>query len=235
MLKINNLDVFYGDLQVLYDVSAEVEKGELTVILGANGSGKTTLLKTIMGLLKPKRGLIYFEGSRIDGLSADEIVRRGITLVPEGRKLFPLMSVRENLELGAYASKEARRKLKDSIELVYSIFPVLKEREHQLAKTLSGGEQQMLAIGRALISRPKMLILDEPSLGLAPKLVISLFNSIKKINEQGVTILLVEQNARAAAQLAHSGYIMENGRIVAKYSRDRLLEEEVIRKAYMGG
>jgi branched-chain amino acid transport system ATP-binding protein len=236
MLKVNQINVAYGDLQILFDVSMNVRRGELVTLLGPNGAGKTTLIKTIMGLLKPKSGSIFFSEKRIDNLSTTEIVKLGIAIVPEGRGLFPLMTVKENLLMGAYASREARAKIKDSIDNVYNLFPRLKERENQLARTLSGGEQQMLAIGRALMSRPKLLILDEPSLGLAPKLVVSVLTTVEKIRrDSGLTILLVEQNVRAALQIADRGYVIENGRIVLEGTAENMLKEEYVKKAYMGG
>jgi branched-chain amino acid transport system ATP-binding protein len=236
MLQVNQINVAYDDLQILFDVSLNVRKGELVTLLGPNGAGKTTFIKTIIGLLKPKSGSIFFSGKKIDNLSTAEIVKLGIAIVPEGRGLFPLMTVRENLLMGAHASGEARAKIKDSLDNVYSLFPALKERKNQLARTLSGGEQQMLAIGRALMSRPKLLILDEPSLGLAPKLVISVLTTVEKIKrDEGITVLLVEQNVRAALQIADRGYVIENGRVVLEGTAENMLTEEYVKKAYMGG
>jgi len=236
MLEVDRVSVAYGDLQVLFDVSLRVREGELVVLLGPNGAGKTTLIKTIIGLLKPKSGSISFLGMRIEKLSTSEIIKLGIAIVPEGGGLFPSMTVKENLLMGAYASKEARAKVKDSLEAVYNLFPTLKERANQLAGTLSGGEQRMLAIGRALMSRPKLLILDEPSLGLGPKLVVTVLTMVEKIKkDEGLTILLVEQNARAALQMADRGYVIENGRIVLEGTAEDILKEEYIKRAYMGG
>lgn len=233
MLEVDKVSASYGDLQVLWDVSLKVEEGELVVLLGPNGAGKTTLLKTIIGLLRPKSGSISFLGRRIDSLSPADIIKLGISIVPEGRRLFPHMTVKENLELGAYASKEARERIKDHLEFVYNLFPILKERENQLAGSFSGGEQQMLAIARALMTKPKLLMLDEPSLGLAPKVVLRVFDVIKKIKEEGITILLVEQNVRQALEIADRGYVLENGRIVLEGSSRDLLKEEHIRKTYL--
>ncbi|MEM1542381.1 MAG: ABC transporter ATP-binding protein [Candidatus Bathyarchaeia archaeon] len=236
MLEVNQLNVSYGELQVLFDVSLMVKKGELVALLGPNGAGKTTFTKAVIGLLKPKSGSIFFLGKRIENLPTPDITKMGIAIVPEGRRLFPLMTVKENLLIGAYVSKEARTKAKDTLNKVYTLFPRLKERENQLAKTLSGGEQQMLAIGRALMSLPKLLILDEPSLGLAPSLVLTMLNTIKKLNEgEKLTILLIEQNVRAALQIADRGYVIENGRVVLEGEAKEMLKEEYIKKAYMGG
>lgn len=233
MLKVDNIDVSYGELQVLYDVSLEVNEKELVAVVGSNGAGKTTLMKAISGLLHPTKGSIIFLGNRIDKLSPYKVVSLGISLVPEGRQLFPEMSVQENLELGAY-QKRAREKLKDSLEWVYQLFPILKERKSQSAGTLSGGEQQMLAIGRALMSRPKLLMLDEPSLGLMPIFVKTTFKAVEKLKDEGVTILLVEQNVRQALELADRGYVLENGRIVLSNTGKKLLSDERVKKAYLG-
>ncbi|MEM1587402.1 MAG: ABC transporter ATP-binding protein [Candidatus Bathyarchaeia archaeon] len=236
MLEVNQLCVSYGELQVLFNISLFVKKGELVALLGPNGAGKTTFTKAVIGLLKPKTGSIFFLGKRIDNLPTPDIVKMGVAIVPEGRRLFPLMTVKENLLMGAYASREARKKTKDTLDRVYNLFPRLKERENQLAKTLSGGEQQMLAIGRALMSLPKLLILDEPSLGLAPNLVSDVLDVIEKLNkDDGLTILLIEQNVRAALQIADRGYVIENGRVVLEGEAGEMLKEEYIRKAYMGG
>jgi len=231
MLKINKINVSYGKLQVLWDVSFEVNKGDITAIIGPNGAGKTTILKTIAGLLKPLSGSITFMNEKIDGISPNKIVKRGISLVMEGRKLFPKMTVLENLEMGAYTKWDERF---DMLEKIFQIFPILKERKNQLAGTLSGGEQQMLAIARALMSRPKLLMLDEPSLGLAPKLVLQIFDLVKEINDNGVTILLVEQNVKHALELASRAYVLENGRIVLEGKGNELLENEHVKKAYLG-
>jgi branched-chain amino acid transport system ATP-binding protein len=233
LLKVDNIDVSYGELQVLWDVSFEVGEKELVAIVGSNGAGKTTLMKTISGLLRPTKGSITFLDNRIDKFPPHKIVDLGISLVPEGRQLFPEMTVQENLELGAY-QKRAREKLKDSLEWVYQLFPILKERKSQLAGTLSGGEQQMLAIGRALMSRPKLLMLDEPSLGLMPIFVKTTFKAIEKLKEEAVTILLVEQNVRQALELADRGYVLETGRIVLSNTGKKLLSDEGVKKAYLG-
>jgi len=233
LLKVNKINVFYGDLQALWDVSFEVYEGEKVVIVGANGAGKTTTLKTISGLLRPRSGTIEFMGQRIDRLPAHKIVELGIAHVPEGRRLFPKMTVLENLEMGAY-TKRAREKFEDTLEWVFSIFPRLKERKNQIAGTMSGGERQMLAIARGLMSRPKLLMLDEPSLGLAPKLVLKTFEVIQRISEEGVTILLVEQNVRHALELADRGYVLETGRITLSGTGEELLNNDYVKKAYLG-
>ncbi|KYH37272.1 MAG: hypothetical protein AYL30_006510 [Candidatus Hecatellales archaeon B24] len=233
MLEVSQVNVFYGDLQALWDVSLKVDKGERVVLLGSNGAGKTTLLRTISGLLRPRTGQIRFLGDRIDRLPPYKIVEKGISHVPEGRRLFPDMTVLENLMLGAY-TPEAERRLDEMLERVYSMFPVLKERRSQLAETLSGGEQQMLAIGRALMSNPKMLLLDEPSTGLGPIPMEKVLNVLEQINREGVTILLVEQNIHHALKLAQRVYLLENGRIVASGSKEEIMKDEKIKKAYIG-
>jgi len=233
MLEVDNINVFYGDLQALWNLSFRVEKGEVAVIAGPNGAGKTTTLKTISGLLHPKSGSISFLGQRIDRVPPHRIVEMGISHVPEGRRLFPNMTVMENLKVGAYTPK-AWEKRDDTLEWVFQLFPKLKERKDQLAGTLSGGEQQMLAIGRGLMSRPKLLMLDEPSQGLAPKLVLLTFNMIRNINEEGVTILLVEQNVRRALELADRGYIIETGRVSLEGEGEKLLKSKYVKKAYLG-
>lgn len=233
MLEVNRISVFYGSLQVLWDVSLKVNKGETATLIGPNGSGKTTLCKTIIGALTPKTGSIAFLGKRIDGLSIPEIIRLGISIVPEGRKLFGNMSVKENLELGAYTA-EARRKVQDTLDWIFGLFPILKERQNQLAGSMSGGEQQMLAIARGLMSRPKFLILDEPSLGLAPKMVLRIYELINKIREEGLTILLVEQYASYALENSDKAFVLENGRIVIEGPSEKLRRDEKVRKAYLG-
>lgn len=230
MLAVNKVNVFHGDLQALWDIKFEVDEGEIVTIVGSNGAGKTTILNTISGLLKPKSGSIYFLGQQIDKLPAHKIVKLGICLVPEGRLLFPHMSVMDNLKLGACACGEKE----ETLEWVLQLFPRLNERKKQIAGTLSGGEQQMLAIGRGLMSMPKLLMLDEPSLGLAPKLVIKVFEIVNKIGEQGVTILLVEQDVRRALQVANRACVLETGRIIQEGSREELLKSKSIRKAYLG-
>jgi branched-chain amino acid transport system ATP-binding protein len=233
LLEVNNVDASYRELQVLWDVSFKVDEKELVAIVGSNGSGKTTLMRIISGVMHPTKGSIIFLGNRIDKLQPHKIVKMGISLVPEGRQLFPEMTVQENLELGAY-EKRAREKLKDSLEWVHQLFPILKERKNQLAGTLSGGEQQMLAIGRALMSRPKLLMLDEPSLGLMPIFVKTTFKAIEKLKEEGVTTLLVEQNVRQSLELADRGYVLETGRIVLSNTGKKLLSDERVKKAYLG-
>jgi len=233
MLEVNGINVFYGDLQVLWDVSLEVNKGEIVSLIGSNGAGKTTLCKTIVGLLHPKTGSIKFMGKQIDKLSIPDIIKLGIAIVPEGRRLFGNMTVRENLELGAYASK-IRKNIDDALEWVFNLFPILKERQNQLAGSMSGGEQQMLAIARGLMSKPKFLILDEPSLGLAPKIVLKVYEIIRKIRDEEVTILLVEQYAGHALENSDKGFVLENGRIVIQGPSEKLLKDERVRKAYLG-
>jgi len=233
MLKVENINAYYGDLQALWDVSLQVNDGELVALVGPNGAGKTTTLKVITGLLKLASGSVSFDDNNIGKESVHGIVALGISQVPEGGRIFSGMSVLENLELGAFVPKA--RKVKDeSLKWVFEIFPRLEERQNQLAGTLSGGERQMLAIGRALMSKPKLLMLDEPSFGLAPILVQQMFEMIEEINKQGVTVLLVEQNVRMALELAHRSYVIENGRIVGQGSGDDLLSFESIRSAYLG-
>lgn len=235
LLEIKNIETFYTLIYALRGLSLTVEEGTITAILGNNGAGKSTILKTVMGLLddQPDKGTIEFEGKRIDGKDPEVIVRMGLSYVPEGREVFEELSVRENLLMGAYIRRD-RAGIKRDIEQIYGYFPVLKEREVQWAGTLSGGEQQMLAIGRALMNRPKLLFLDEPSLGLSPILVRDIFNIIKSINEDGVTILLVEQNARMALAISHIGLILENGRFVMKGKSRELMEDKDVQEFYMG-
>jgi len=235
LLEIKNIETFYTLIYALRGVSLTVEEGTITAILGNNGAGKSTILRTVMGLLddQPDKGTIEFEGKRIDGKDPEVIVRMGLSYVPEGREVFEELSVRENLLMGAYIRRD-RAGIKRDIEQIYGYFPVLKEREVQWAGTLSGGEQQMLAIGRALMNRPKLLFLDEPSLGLSPILVRDIFNIIKSINEDGVTILLVEQNARMALAISHIGLILENGRFVMKGKSRELMEDKDVQEFYMG-
>jgi branched-chain amino acid transport system ATP-binding protein len=234
LLKVQDIETYYGSAQALKGVSLKVEEGELISILGANGAGKTTLLRTISGLIEPKRGTIEFEGRRIDRLGAEEIVRLGVSHCPEGRKLFPQMTVYKNLLLGAYVRKADQPGIRQTMEEIFSLFPVLKDRQEQLAGTLSGGEQQMLVISRGLMSRPKLLMLDEPSLGIAPLLVARIFEVIKDINQRGMTILLVEQNAALALNIARHGYVLETGEIVLSGGARELLQEEKVREAYLG-
>ncbi|MCD6210512.1 MAG: ABC transporter ATP-binding protein [Methanophagales archaeon] len=233
MLEIKELNVSYEKVQVLWGVSFTVNEGEIVSLLGSNGAGKSTTVKTIQGLLKSKSGSIRFMDRNIEGLPAYKIVDAGISLVPEGREIFPKMSVLENLILGAYVPR-ARDLLEESLEWVFQLFPKLEERKKQLAGTMSGGEQQMLAIARALMSKPKLLMLDEPSLGLAPVLVLQVFEVIKKLNEEGVTILLVEQNVHHALELSDRGYVLEKGRIILEGKGSELLEHEYVKNAYLG-
>jgi branched-chain amino acid transport system ATP-binding protein len=233
ILEVNNLNTFYGQIQVLWDVSLKINEGEIVALVGANGSGKTTLLNTISGVLRPASGSVSFLGQRIDGLSPHKIVELGISHIPEGRKLFTDMSVYENLEMGAYTSR-AWKTRRETLEHVYQLFPMLKERAGQLARTLSGGEQQMLAMGRGLMSRPKLCIIDEPSNGLAPKLVQEVFQIIKSLRESGITILLIEQNVKQTLEAADRAYVLENGRIVMEGDCATCLASDHIRKAYLG-
>jgi len=235
LLEIKNIETFYGLIYALRGVSLTVEKGTVTAILGNNGAGKSTILKTVMGLIEdqPEKGTIEFTGKRIDGMDTELIVRMGISYVPEGREVFEELSVRENLLMGAYI-RRGRASIKKDIDRIYGYFPVLNERQDQWAGTLSGGEQQMLAIGRALMNRPKLLFLDEPSLGLSPILVKEIFDIIRAIKEEEVTILLVEQNVRMALKIAHFGLILENGRFVMKGMSQELMEDEDVREFYMG-
>jgi len=213
MLEVKQMISGYGGIQVLWDVSLEVKEGEIVALVGGNGAGKTTTLISIAGILRKMGGEVLFEGTHIEGFPAHKIITRGIALVPEGRRVFPYMTVRENLEMGAYTVKEAA-KVQENMEWVFSLFPKLKERQTQLAGTFSGGEQQMLVIGRALMSRPRFIMLDEPSMGLQPSIVANVFESLRKLHQQGVTILLVEQNVRKSLELAERAYVIEHGRIV---------------------
>jgi branched-chain amino acid transport system ATP-binding protein len=233
MLEVKNIDTFYGKAQALWDVSLKIDEAEMVALVGANGAGKTTLLNTISGLLCPASGSVEFLGQRIDGLTPHAIVALGISHIPEGRKLFPDMTVRENLEMGAYSSHAWKRK-EETIEQVYQIFSVLKERSGQLARTLSGGEQQMLAMGRGLMSKPKLCMFDEPSYGLAPRLLGEVFEVIKSLREQGITILLIEQNVPRTLEITDRAYVLENGRIVLEGTGDKLLKDDYVRKAYLG-
>ena len=234
MLTINDINVFYGAIHAIKGVSLEVNEGEIVTLIGANGAGKSTILRTISGLLKPKTGSIQFEGQEIAGMPAHEIVKTGISQVPEGRRIFAEMSVLENLELGAFTRKD-KDGIKADMELVFERFPRLKERIGQLAGTLSGGEQQMLAMGRARMSRPRLLLLDEPSMGLAPLLIKEIFAIIQDINKAGTTVLLVEQNANMALSIAHRAYVLETGRITLSGDAKELAASDEVRKAYLGG
>ena len=234
MLTVNDINVFYGAIHAIKGVSLEVNEGEIVTLIGANGAVKSTILRTISGLLKPKTGSIQFVGQEIAGMPAHEIVKTGISQVPEGRRIFAEMSVLENLELGAFTRKD-KDGIKADMELVFERFPRLKERIGQLAGTLSGGEQQMLAMGRALMSRPRLLLLDEPSMGLAPLLIKEIFAIIQDINKTGTTVLLVEQNANMALSIAHRAYVLETGRITLSGDAKELAASDEVRKAYLGG
>ncbi|MWD29539.1 ATP-binding cassette domain-containing protein [Aquicoccus sp. SCR17] len=233
VLEVRNVEAFYGAIMALRGVTLDVEEGEIVTILGANGAGKTTLMKTVSGLMDPEKGQITFDGKRIDHTDPDRIVRMGLAHVPEGREVFPYLTVEENLRMGAYARKG--RDFSDDIELCYGYFPILKERRNQPAGTLSGGQQQMLAIGRGLMARPRLMLLDEPSLGLSPLLTQEIFGIIKRLNaEQGVTMLLVEQNAHVALATAHKGFVLEMGRIVMAGSSEMLRNSPDIQEFYLG-
>ena len=234
MLKIDNIDVYYGAIHALKGISLEVKEGEIVTLIGANGAGKSTTLRTISGLLKPKTGRITFLGQDIAGVRAHEIVKKGISQVPEGRRVFAEMTVMENLDLGAFVRKD-KAGIQQDLKHVFELFPRLEERKNQSAGTLSGGEQQMLAMGRALMSRPKLLLLDEPSMGLAPLLIKEIFNIIVDINKSGTTVLLVEQNANMALSIANRAYVLETGRITLSGSAQELAASEDVRKAYLGG
>lgn len=234
VLQLTDIDTFYGPSQVLKQVSLEVNRGEIVCLLGANAAGKTTTMKTIFGLIRPRQGTIEFEGQRIDGKLPGDIVRLGMALVPEARRIFPRMSVLENLEMGAFI-RSNKTEVKDDLEHVCEIFPRLKERLKQTAGTMSGGEQQMLAMGRALMSRPRMICMDEPSMGLSPILVQTVFDTIKRVRDEGVTIFLVEQNASMALSLADRGYVLQTGQIVLSDSAKNLLTNDLVRQAYLGG
>ncbi|MGY3765285.1 ABC transporter ATP-binding protein [Vagococcus vulneris] len=234
MLKIKNMSVHYGMIQAVKDVSFEVNQGEIVSLIGANGAGKTTILRTISGLVRPSQGSIEFENNDIQKEASPKIVASGLVQVPEGRHVFPGMTVMENLELGAFLFKDAKESQK-ILNLVFERFPILAERINQDAATLSGGEQQMLAMGRALMSRPKLLLLDEPSMGLAPIFIKEIFSIIQEINKQGTTVLLIEQNAKMALSIADRGYVLETGKVVLEGTGDELLHSSEVRKAYLGG
>jgi branched-chain amino acid transport system ATP-binding protein len=233
LLSIKNLEVAYGNIPALHGIDMDVARGEIVTLIGANGAGKTTTLRTISGLLKPRRGEVHYAGKRITGMRPHLVTRMGMSHVPEGRGIFANLTVHDNLELGAYLRTD--RIQEREYERVYNLFPILKERIKQNAGTLSGGEQQMLAIARALMSKPQVLLLDEPSLGLAPQLVQAIFRAIKELNEEGTTILLVEQNAHMALLTAHRGYVMETGKIVLTDTTKNLLASDRVKKAYLGG
>jgi branched-chain amino acid transport system ATP-binding protein len=233
LLKIDNISVYYGEMCALRRVSLEINKGEIISVLGANGAGKSTLMNTISGVIRPKSGEIWFNENNITKLQAYQIVEKGLIQVPEGRRIFPLMSVRENLLIGSY-TLNSRKNRKENLEKVYKLLPRLAERENQIARTLSGGEQQMLAIGRALMGEPILLMFDEPSLGLAPKLVSQILDLITSISNQGITVLLVEQNVQHALKLCTRGYVLENGSVAITGSSEELLNNPHIKKAYLG-
>ena len=233
ILKVEGINVYYGAIHAIKDISFEVNQGEIVTLIGANGAGKTTTLQTISGLLHTRTGSITFQGQNITNIRADKLVSRGLAQVPEGRRVFLQMSVQENLEMGAYTQPQAG--VPKDLEMVFELFPRLKERRNQVAGTLSGGEQQMLAMGRAMMSHPKLLMLDEPSMGLAPLLVEQIFEIIKNLNKQGSTILLVEQNAQMALSVAHRGYVLETGKIVTTGTGEELVRSPEIKKAYLGG
>jgi branched-chain amino acid transport system ATP-binding protein len=233
LLDVKDIHVFYGNIEAVKGMSFHVDRGEIVCLIGANGAGKTTTLRTVSGLIRPGEGAIFYEGQRIDLLPAHEIVGLGVAQSPEGRRIFPRMSVRENLDMGAFIRRDAAGQRED-MDRIMDLFPILKERARQAAGTLSGGEQQMLAMGRALMARPRLLLLDEPSMGLAPIVVQTIFDTIRDINDQGMTVLLVEQNAAQALSLAHRGYVIETGKIVLEDEASALLENEQVRKAYLG-
>jgi branched-chain amino acid transport system ATP-binding protein len=234
LLEVKDLKVSYGKIQAIKGISLNVKQGEIVTLVGANGAGKTTLLKTISGILKPSDGVINFEGKDIQGIAPHDRVIEGLCQAPEGRGIFPGMTVLENLEMGKYARKDWKNELKEDLDRMYHLFPRLKERQNQAGGTLSGGEQQMLSIGRALMSRPRLLLLDEPSMGLAPMFIQQIFNIIREIQTQGVSILLVEQNAAQALSCANRAYILETGNIVKEGAGKELLNDEAIKKAYLG-
>lgn len=231
ILEIKDLSVNFGGIKAVDGISMQVPEGKIITLIGANGAGKSTILRSVSGIVKPQHGDIVFDGESIFGKTPDAVVSKGITLVPEGRRVFPNLTVLENLKIGAYLRKD---KLDDDIEYIYSLFPRLKERNWQLAGTLSGGEQQMLAVGRALMSRPRLIMMDEPSLGLAPLVVKDIFEIIKTINESGITVLLNEQNANMALKIADLGYVIETGRIILTGTGEELLSNESVKEAYLG-
>ncbi len=234
VLKFEHIDAFYGSIQVLYDINLEVYPGELVCLLGGNASGKSTTLKTILGVCKVKNGTITLKGKRINGKPTKEIIAMGVAIVPENRRIFPKMTVLENLELGAYLRHD-KEQVKREIENIFELFPILKKRANQMGVTLSGGEQQMLAMGRALLSKPEILLMDEPSMGLSPMLVDQQFEIIQEVNRRGTTIFMVEQNASMALSIADRGYVLQTGEIVLHDTAQALLENEMMKKAYLGG
>ena len=233
MLEVSNINAFYGKIQALWDVSLKIDEAQIVALVGGNGAGKTTLLKTISGLLRPASGQVVFRGNRIDGLKSHAIVDLGMSHIPEGRKLFPDMSVRENLEMGAYPKRVWKHK-QETLDEVYQLFPFLRVRQGQLARTLSGGEQQMVAMGRGLMSRPRLCVIDEPSSGLAPIVVDEIFQIIEGLRDRGIAIFLIEQNVQQTLEIADRAYVLENGRVTLEGESEKLLEEEHIRKAYLG-
>ncbi|MHA6252221.1 ABC transporter ATP-binding protein [Oceanobacillus sp. CAU 1775] len=234
MLKLNDLHVKLGSSEILNDINIEIAEGELIVLLGANGAGKSTIFNTISGFHKPSKGSITFENKELKGASPDKIVKKGIVQCAEGRKLFHEMTVHENLRLGGYIHRRKKSQLNQSLAEVYALFPILEEKKREPAGSLSGGQQQMLAIGRALMAKPKLILMDEPSIGLAPLIVDQMFSIIKEINQSGTTVLLAEQNANAALKIANRGYVIENGKITLHGTTEALLADDVIRKAYIG-
>ncbi len=234
MLTIRNIDAYYGSIHALKDVSLDVGAGEIVALIGANGAGKSTLVNTICGMVKPRRGSIRFRDKDIHGLAPENIVQEGIALVPEGRRIFSSLSVAVNLEVGAFIHRRNERQIREDMALMFELFPILKERERQLAGTLSGGQQQMLAISRALMSRPRLLVLDEPSMGLAPLVIKEIFRIIQELRQEGRTILLIEQNAKAALQIADRGYVLKTGRVVFEGEGGTLLEHREVQGAYLG-
>lgn len=235
MIEFENVSAYYGNVRALDGISLSVEEGSVATVIGANGAGKSTLLKAALGLVRPRGGKVTYEGRRIDNRYVEKNVADGIALVPEGRQIFPSLTVRENLQLGAYVRRrEAKRETEEDYESVFSLFPVLKEREDQSGGTLSGGEQQMLAIGRALMARPRLLLLDEPSLGLAPLVIRDIFKVLKKLNEEGLTILLVEQDAKIALSVADKGYVLQGGSMILEDTAAKLIESELVKEIYFG-
>lgn len=233
LLELENVHAYYGYIHALKGISLRVEKGEIVTLIGANGAGKTTTLRTITGLMRPRHGHVRLEGEDLTKYKPHEIVYRGMTMVPEGRRVFARMTVQENLEMGAY-TRANKQEIQESLEYVFGLFPRLKERRHQVAGTLSGGEQQMLATARALMTRPRILLMDEPSMGLAPVLVETIFDTIQQINKQGTTVLLVEQNALMALSIAHRGYVLQTGEIVLHDTAENLRQNPMVQKAYLG-
>jgi len=233
MLEVNNIHTYYGNIHALKGISLTVEEGEIVTLIGANGAGKTTTLRTISGLLRPRQGSVIFEGQDIAEIPAHRMVYMGVAMVPEGRGIFSRLTISENLDMGAF-SRDDKPAISSDLERVFALFPRLKERRTQVAGTLSGGEQQMLAIGRAMMSHPRLLLLDEPSMGLAPVLVEAIFDTVKAINEEGTTVLLVEQNANMALGVAHRGYVLQTGAIVLSDTAEKLIEDPTVQKAYLG-